>query len=270
MKCPFLGMDPYLERTEIFPDFHDALIYNIRVALHPLVRPKYAALGQDRLFVVQSDRPRYPDVAVVRTPSPLPSTQHGTAVVEADAPAVFEIWREEIRQPYLTIVEPAMGNRIVTAIEVLSPSNKEPGPGRDSFLEKRDEFWQSGVNLIEIDLLRSGERTVPLSSKQLKDLGTFRHLVAVTRRTPSRHEVYAFPLEHRLPRIAIPLGKDDKDVVLDLQAVFARCWDEGPYPDVLRYDGPPPGKLSEEELKWCAEKLKEFAAASNGQDSEQR
>ena len=36
--------------------------------------------------------------------------------------AGFEIWREEIRQPYLTIVEPAMGNRIVTAIEAASPT----------------------------------------------------------------------------------------------------------------------------------------------------
>ena len=54
-------------------------------------------------------------------------------------------------------------------------------------------------------------------------------------------EVYAVRLTERLPRIAVPLAKDDADVVLDLQAAFTRCWDEGPYPELLRYEGPPPG-----------------------------
>ena len=67
-----------------------------------------------------------------------------TAILEADAPAVFELSREEIRQPYLTTIEPAAGNRVVTAIEVLSPTNKEAGEGRDSYTEKRDEYWDAG------------------------------------------------------------------------------------------------------------------------------
>lgn len=90
MPCPFPGMDPYLERVEIFPGFHDALIYNIRVALQPLLRPRYVALSQDRLFVIEADRPRYPDVAVIESSRPPRSSQQA-AVLEADTPAVFEI-----------------------------------------------------------------------------------------------------------------------------------------------------------------------------------
>lgn len=255
MPCPFPGMDPYIERPEIWPDFHDRLIAFLCGALQPLLRPRYVALTQDRLYVVESDRPIRPDVSLVRTGRRGPRAG-ATALLEADAPAVFELWREEIRQPLIHIIEPAAGNRLVTAIEVLSPENKDSGPGRVSYLTKRDEFWDSGANLVEIDLLRAGAATVRISPAQLDSLRPWRYLVAVTRRWPSRQEVYAWRLERRLPCVAIPLTADDRDVPLDLPAVFTRCWDEGPYPELLRYAGPAPGKLSPAEARWCARLLR--------------
>jgi uncharacterized protein DUF4058 len=161
-----------------------------------------------------------------------------------------------IREPLIHIIEPAEGNRLVTAIEVLSPQNKVGGAGRRAYLKKRDEFWEAGANLVEIDLLRSGRSTVRLSQEKLKTLQPYRYLVGVTRRWPTRQEVYAFPLEHRLPRVAIPLSDDDNDVPLDLQAAFARCWDEGPYPELLRYEAAPPPDLNDMETTWCREVLR--------------
>ena len=263
MPCPFPGMDPYIERPEIWPDFHDSLITAIRGLLQPLLRPRYAAVTQDRLYVVEADRPIRPDVSVIRTSSRRTSGA-ATALLEADAPAVFELWRDEIREPLIHIIEPAEGNRLVTAIEVLSPENKARGPGRVSYLRKRDEFWQGGASLVEIDLLRAGRPTVRLASEQLDSLRPWRYLVAVTRRWPSRQEVYPVPLERRLPRVAIPLAEDDRDVPLDLQAAFTRCWDEGPYPELLHYDAPSPGELAEAERQWCQRLLREaFPDASS-------
>lgn len=257
MPCPFPGMDPYIERPEIWPDFHDRLITYLCAALKPSLQPRYVALTQDRLYVVESDRPIWPDVAVVRTSSPAPPGTASTAVLEPDAPAVFELWREEIRQPLIQIIEPAAGNRIVTAIEVLSPDNKAAGPGRTSYYQKREEFWNNGTNLVEIDLLRQGEPTVRVAREKVEALRPWNYLVTVTRRFPSRQEIYVIPLQRRLPRIRIPLAHDDKDVTLDLQAVFTRCWDEGPYPELLRYEGPPPGKLAAEEVAWCEKLLRD-------------
>ena len=57
MRCPFPGMDPYLERPAIWPDFHDSLIIYLREVLQPMLRPRYAALSQNRRYVVESDRP---------------------------------------------------------------------------------------------------------------------------------------------------------------------------------------------------------------------
>jgi hypothetical protein len=253
MPCPFPGMDPYVERPEIFPDFHDRLVTFLCGALQPLLRPRYVALMQDRLYVVRDEQVRKPDVAVIRALDHEPK-RGGAALLEVDTPAIFESYREEFREPLIEIVEPAAGNRVVTAIEVLSPSNKQPGPGRTSYLAKRDQYLVNGVNIVEIDLLRHGQPTVALNPHQLDSLQPWRYLVAVSR-CPTPHEIYAFPLERRLPKIAVPLDYGDRDVPLDLQAAFQRTWDEGPYPELLHYDRPAPAELSPSEQLWCREQL---------------
>ncbi|HVV99561.1 MAG TPA: DUF4058 family protein [Planctomycetaceae bacterium] len=234
MRCPFPGMDPFIERTDIWPDFHDRLITFICSALQPLLRPSYFAVVNDRLYVVESScliEPR-------------------TVILEAEPTAIFEFWRDEVREPAIHIVDPNDQSRIITAIEVLSPANKTPGSGRDSYLNKRQEYWDSGTNLVEIDLLRAGKSTARIEEEKLEKLRPWDYLVLVTRHRPYRQEVYAFPLSRPIPRVAIPLTGGDRDVVLDLQSAFSRCWEEGPYPDLLRYGSPPATPLGPEQLVW--------------------
>jgi hypothetical protein len=213
-------MDPYLERGEIWPDFHDSLIAYIREGLQLLLRPRYVALTQDRMYVVEGRRPNWPV-------------------------------GEEVRQPVVHIVEPAAGNRVVTAIEVLSPDNKAPGPGRDSYLRNREELWQFGAHLVEVDLLRAGLRVFRLDPERLKDHPNWRYVTSVTRSRPPRREIYGVRLDERLSRVGIPLGGADPDVVLDLHAAFERCWDAGPYPELLQYHRDPPADLDEADKAWC-------------------
>lgn len=257
MRCPFPGMDPYLERPELWPDFHDRLITHIGVALQSMLRPKYATLTQHRLYVVEMERAIWPDVSMVRSPRPAGEPGTPAAVAFApDKPLVIDFFRDEVRQRFLTIIAPASGSRVVTAIEVLSPDNKASGPGRDSYLEKREELWESGASLVEIDLLRQGKPTVWAPPNKVEKLAPWRYLAVVTRYRPCRHEIYAFNLADRLPRLSIPLRDDDPDVVLDLQSPFENCWDTGPYPELLRYDGPPPGgEISASEIGWCEERV---------------
>lgn len=166
-------------------------------------------------------------------------------------------WQEEVKQPIVQIIEPAAGDRVVTAFEVLSPDNKMAGAGRVSYLQKREEFWESGTSLVEIDLLRQGEPTVRVALEKLESLRPWNYLVAVTRRWPARQEIYAVPLQRRLPTIHVPLAPDDNDAMLDLQAVLSRCWDEGPYPQLLRYKETLPGKMAPTDQMWCEQKLRE-------------
>jgi hypothetical protein len=244
-------MDPYIERPELWPDFHDSFVAAIRGALQPLLRPRYAALTQERLYVTRSQRPIYPDVSVLRTKGKSKQSNGAVALLEPDTPVYFELM-EEIREPFVTIVEPARGNRVIAALEVLSPKNKTPGEGHDDYYKKREELWSAGVHTVEIDLLRDGTTSVGVAVEQLESLRPWHYLVAVTRRGKHRRqEVYPVPLRQRLPRIAIPLADGDADVTLDLQSAFTRCWDEGPYPELLEYTKAPPGVLGREDKAWC-------------------
>lgn len=255
MRCPFPGMDPYLERPELWPDFHDSLITYIREDLQPKLRPRYAALVQDRLNVVEHERPIRPDLAVVQT-----GTTKGRLAtlpaLDADEPLVIELVEEVIRQPVIHIVEPSAGERVVTAIEVLSPDNKRGGEGQHSFLRKRQELWQSGAHQVEIDLLRAGARILRVSAERPEHSKPWCYVVSVSRQ-PAMVELYLSSLEDRLPRVRIPLAHEDPDVVLDLQAAMDRCWQAGPYPELLRYTDPPPGHVQPDQLQWCRRRLAE-------------
>ena len=257
MPSPFPGMDPYIERPQAWPDFHDRLITFMVSALQPLLKPRYVAVGQERVYVAESKRLVRPDVAVVR--SRTGGRQGGTAVAElkADAAKVFAVVVDDVREPFIQIVDPTDLSRVVTAIEVISPKNKRPGAGRKSYLQKRQELWRAGANLLEIDLLRAGKSVARLDAVDLEELRPFDYLVVVSRQEPAQQEVYATTVRDRLPRVAVPLRKGDADVTLDLQGAFTRCWNEGPYPEILRYDQPPPGPMSETDVKWCVRQLVE-------------
>jgi hypothetical protein len=62
----------------------------------------------------------------------------------------------EIRESYLAIREVA-SQAVITAVELLSPSNKRTRQGREIYEEKRFKVLASRTHLVEIDLLRGGE-----------------------------------------------------------------------------------------------------------------
>lgn len=259
MKCPFPGMDPYLEQPAIWPDFHDGLVFCVREQLQPALAPKYAALTQDRLYVVEHQRPIRPDVSIVETRRPEIRDQGGVATAaepEIADPLAFELVTEEIRQPLLHIVEPAAGGRVVTAIEILSPDNKTPGPGRDSYRQKCSELIAAGASLVEIDLLTRGESILAVDPEQLSSREPWHYLVQVRRAEPARIECYPFSARDSLPAIGIPLAGADPDVGLELEKAFRRCWETGPYAALIDYTGPPAADLPAADAAWARERAK--------------
>jgi len=51
MPTPFPGMDPYLERAEVWEEVHTRLIVAIADALGPQVRPKYRVGVEQRTYL---------------------------------------------------------------------------------------------------------------------------------------------------------------------------------------------------------------------------
>jgi len=256
MPSPFPGMDPYLEEPSLWPGVHQGFISSLRATLNALPPPGYVADVGERIYIVQPQRGIYPDGVIVEYPSPQPAMERGpegTAVAVADPPLRVTVEPEEIREVFLEILSLREAERVVTVIEVLSPSNKTAGSeGRELYLTKQRALLESEIHLVEIDLLRHGEPTVAVPYEALHQRGiTWHYLICLHRgRAGKRYEVWPFTVRQRLPRISVPLAEGDPDVVLDLQAVFDRCYDEGAYARRLDYRREPTIPLEGDDAEW--------------------
>jgi hypothetical protein len=153
-------------------------------------------------------------------------------------PVVVTVPHEERRETCLDIYARQDQERLVTTIEVLSLTNKTPGEhGRQLYLRKQGEVLDSRIHLVEIDLLRGGQHTtaVPLG-RMLEKTGPLHYHVCIHHfDNLEDYFVYPFTLANRLPVIAVPLLPGDAPVEVDLQAVFDRVYDTGPYVRRVRY-----------------------------------
>jgi hypothetical protein len=252
MPSPFPGMDPYVEGSPLWTDCHANLLTAFRDALNERLPERYAARTELHVWIHEPDAEertqiREPDVGVVE----LSEGAAGTAAV-ATPPATIllpAVRRRGTR--FLQIVEET-GRRVVTALELLSPSNKAAGEERESYLAKRNEYFAGGVNLVEIDLLRGGTR-LPLGDPQ-PDVADYYVLVCRAWELPQAG-LWNVSLREALPDIPVPLDKDVAPVTLPLQECFNRVYDKGRYGKQLDYDQPTTPRMREPEMTWARELL---------------
>jgi hypothetical protein len=262
MPSPFPGMDPFLEGS-LWGSVHHQLIAEIARQLVPLLRPRYIALSQERfvtlmpeaeegisIVAVQGRGPVYPDVSVTETgiTSGSGGSGGGGAVAAGTVAAPIEmetLMPERVPQVSLEIRDQA-SRELVTAIEVLSPTNKRSN-GRDEYLDKRAKYLLSRAHLVEIDLLRSGQR-LPMVG-QLPSAPYFVFVSPAWKRPVI--EVWPISLGERLPRIKIPLAGRDEHVSLDLQRAFSTVYDQCGLELVVDYTRPPEVQLDEQQSEWA-------------------
>lgn len=271
MPSPFPGMDPYLEAQNLWPDFHNALATEIRNELNRLLpRPYYALMeARPELGNVEADEPRprliVPDVAVARG-TRWDEAGGGVAVLAEVAVGRAVSRRYEIRvdtepyrHPFIEIRDASKGHRLVTLIEFLSPSNKRPGADRRAYEFKQREVLGSDASLIEVDLLRGGDRVAPplvfsLLLAAIEPPSDYLVLVSVSwDRDASTQGYIAYPagLREPLPCIEVPLKMGEAQPRLDLQKAFDRAYDGGPYSrGAVDYRGVPEPPLGEGDLGW--------------------
>ena len=65
---------------------------------------------------------------------------------------------EQATEGYIEIFDAGSGNRVVTAIELLSESNNCSRDAQSQYLRKQREYLLGGVSLVEIDLSRRQAR----------------------------------------------------------------------------------------------------------------
>lgn len=250
----FPGMNPFLESPSLWEGVHTRLVVTIANQLQPALDDRYVASVEERVYI-EGPAQRIPDVWISQTARPesmdVPKLPTAVLAFGADAAIVAEIPELEIHQKFIQILDVYSGMRLVTVIELLSPSNKRPGVGQQSYRDRQQQVLESDCNLVEIDLLRSVTRTLSVPQWKLDQLDPFDYITCVNRGScRKRFELYPTVLPQRLPRVAIPVSSEDSDVVLDLQGAVQQVIQEGRYDKRLAYDRPCEPPLSPQNQVW--------------------
>ncbi len=254
MKSPFPGMDPYLEQT--WGDVHNNLITYAQAMLNEHLPRGLRARTEERIVVEMPDEDHtyYPDVRVIESGRRGGGGTVATETAVATAEPLVVHFREPETQAFLEIRQTGPERRLITVLEILSPSNKV-GKGREQYLQKQHDLSESEVNLVEIDLLRAGRHVLQLPLSQYPASHRTPYKVCVHRGGKASAEIYRAPLREPLPTIRVPLRPDDADVALDLQSLIAQVYHHGRYDDI-DYTLPPVPPLDPEDEAWADELLR--------------
>jgi hypothetical protein len=252
MPSPFPGMDPFIE-SQLWPDFHTSLMPIVRELLMPVLLPSYVCQVERHVYVMtdeeEIERHLVPDAYIAGDNAAFPSS--GAGQIATPVPKLLTLPNPlELRQSYLTI-RTIEGREVVTVIELLSPWNKSKSEGWSEYLTKRREYFHASANVVEIDLLRGGER---LPCREPLPEGDYFCYVSRPEQRP-RVGVYSWSMRDRLPAIPIPLRSTDDDVALDLQEAFNRLYDRAVYRSVINYYKPVSPPLTQAEQAWVTQRI---------------
>ncbi|MCL4179907.1 MAG: DUF4058 family protein [Verrucomicrobia bacterium] len=253
---PFPGMNPFFEQQ--WRDAHTMLIAYLRDDLQEQLPSDLVARAEEAAVALGTDAGTglsRPDVQV-REPwafkEPAPAVGNPPCSVKAADPV--RVFVDEEIDRWIEILDTT--GRLVTVLELLSPSNKLESAERDRYLRKRRAFIQGGVNLVEIDLVRQGTPLFPAAVRNVLSQAKAAYGICVVRATqPSAREVYPIGFRDRLPAIRVPLRTTDADVVVALQPLVNRCHERGRY-HLLNYAAELEPPLSPADAAWVDEILR--------------
>jgi len=211
------------------------------------VGPNYIVKVEVRLILheLSADERRFFGRADVGITGPAPQAAAGTATERVAAPVRLTLPAVDAERMASLEIRDRRNRRVVTVLELLSPSNKTPGPDPDEYLAKRVRLLHQQTHFVEIDLRRGGERP---QHPPLPDCDYY----ALVCRWHDRPTIGFWPIALRdpLPVIPIPLTPPDPDVTLDLQALLHRVYDGAGYAKYIYGETPDP-PLPAENLAWA-------------------
>jgi hypothetical protein len=246
MPSPFPGMNPYLEQSDAWQDFHQRFLIHSADSLSPQVGPNYLVKIEVRLILHErsAEERRFvgiADIGVAATGDRKPTAVASTL----EAPVLLQLPAVEVEKHLSLEIRDRRNRRVITVLELLSPANETPGADRDDYMAKRRQVLAGQTHLVEIDLRRGGQRPRP---PELPPCDYY----ALVSRYEDRPVVGFWPIGLRdgLPILPIPLAESDPPVHLDLKAVLDRTYDLADYGKYIYPETPEP-PLSAEDEAWA-------------------
>ncbi len=256
-------MDPWLERY--WEAIHSAYVQLACTQVAAQLPDDLFAEAEESVYVVDPDGDTgkvIPDVGMFGSDRADEDDGMGDIVgrggVAVARPIRILLSAEPARLRHVVIRSIAGGEPLVTAIELISPTNKLKALGRKQYRRKRLAYYDAGASVVEIDLLRAGRPLidVPWDKVDETKLTPYR---AVVRRAadvgPLEAEYYPMALRDRLPAIRVPLRSGDGDVALDLQLPLDQIYNRGRYDNRIEYRGALSPPLSPDDAAWAAERI---------------
>lgn len=230
-------LNSYLQQpVGMWSSFHHELITSLQKQLDRILPPNYYAVAEQglQLSKVGSEKEHrksvYPDVSIFQSqPSIKPSTS--SVAIAPIATILFseveELFDEDdllIRVAVYRSEPDDVRGKLITAIEILSKSNKPHSSHFTSYWEKRWNLLQTGVNLVEIDLLHETPPIIHrLPSYPDQHEKAYPYNIIVSKPYPNFESGYSLwygtKIGGILPQLPIPL-LDEEEVILDLQASY--------------------------------------------------
>ncbi len=250
MLNPFPGMNPYLENSELWHQVHSHLMVGISDFIANQIAPQYRVSIEQRCY--QSfDDPQ--SLVGIKTDDGSADRRLETsgAVSTLIKPQQVQIpipW--EVKEQYLEVREVAT-KELITVIEILSPANKRSGEGRSLYEAKRVKILTTLTNLIEIDLLRSGQPMAMMGAGK----SDYRILVSQSGDRPHA-DLFRFDLQQAIPDFPLPLRPESAEVTVDLQSVLNDVYQRGRLDLSIDYAQDPWPELGADDLVWVRELLK--------------
>jgi hypothetical protein len=215
-------MDPYLEAQALWPEFQHNLVACWMEVLLPSIGDRYRLRVGSRSYVNEQ-------VLLV------------------------SVIKEQHQEEYLEVRQRGT-DKLITLVDLISPTNRTTAVGRQAYLTRRTEARQAGAHVVEQDFVLQGQTCLDVAPDSGPD---YDHAVTVGRaRQPDRFEMYTTTVQNKLPRIRLPLASDDRDLVVDVQAVFNRCYDRF-FAGRIDYKKDPPVLLRDGDRKWMVQMLKQ-------------
>lgn len=243
MPSPFPGMDPYVEDRYDWSSFHAEFIVDIARRIRRALPKGFIAKVEQSLSV---DGPDTAIFATARNASD--SRQPDVTIFEVERAGGAATLTAKVAPLTRPLAEP----EVVAIVELLSPTNKDGAEGTAQYKRKQREARESGIHLLEVDLLRYGNHVVYVPKAVLEESGPYDYLVTLAHAEhPLEYRFWRIGLRDTLPALAIPLTADVAPVPLDLQSVFDTCYDEAGLGDAIDYSREPDPPLTPENTVWA-------------------